>query len=85
MAHNAHAVQSPPPPGSYAAYVDLDKHKSDRLKLLGCINRYRERYGQTPAVALVNPLQAEVGEIGVAVTADPHVPVNAFWLGEVPA
>ena len=64
----------------FLGWYDPDKKKTVAEKLAAAIRRYEAKWGQAPAVALVNP--AEVIELeDIDVRPAVHVAPNTYYVG----
>ena len=64
----------------YLIWYDDTKKKATEEKILEGVERYIERFGETPNVCLVNPAQV-VPAAGIDVRPTPYVRANNYWLG----
>lgn len=71
------------PRGQFMGWFDPDKQKTPLDKLIGAVERYEDKYDETPTAALVNPADfAKLPEIeDVRVEPRPYVAVNVFYVG----
>ena len=65
----------------YLGWFDPDKKKPSARKLEEAIERYHEKWGRKPRVALVNANDA-VELPGIKVRVAAHVAPNTFFVGE---
>ncbi len=64
----------------FLLWFDDTKKKPVEEKILEGVQRYVERFGQTPNVCLVNPGEA-VQANGITVRPTAYVRPNNYWLG----
>lgn len=65
----------------YLGWYDPDKKKTSTIKLREAVERYQAKYGKSPAVVLLNAVDAQQYP-GVEVRVVAHVAPNTFFVGE---
>ena len=74
----------------FLGWYDPDRKKSARLKLAQAIDRYVEKFGETPDLVLTNPVDAgdlrtptkgDPGEPALPVQEAPYIPRWTFYVG----
>jgi hypothetical protein len=65
----------------YLGWYDPDRKKTPQRKLEEAADRYREKWGREPLIALVNAADA-VDVPGLQVRVVGHVAPNTFFVGE---
>lgn len=64
----------------YLLWYDDTKKKPTEDKILEGVQRYVERFGQTPNVCLVNPSEVILSN-GITVRPASYVRLNHYWIG----
>lgn len=64
----------------YLLWYDDTKKKPTEDKILEGVQRYVERFGQTPNVCLVNPSEVILSN-GITVRPASYVRPNHYWIG----
>ncbi len=64
----------------FLLWYDDTKKKPVEAKILEGIERYIERFGETPNLCLINPSQAVQAQ-GIIVRPTTYVRPNNYWIG----
>lgn len=65
----------------FLVWYDNDRKKPVSAKIEEASERFVEKYGQPPAVVLVNPAE-RIDEIALPVVARPTIGKDHYWLGD---
>ena len=74
----------------FLGWYDPDRKKPARLKLAQAIDRYVEKFGETPDLVLTNPVdagdlrsptKADPGELLLSIQEAPYIPRWTFYVG----